>query len=124
MNGHNKSITVKKLLNEVNSWFGPLSHLETDLLSLGGLVWVGDGEVDLLSHSLLSRPLGEGGFDSLGGLLDVGVFETGPEGTRTLQDEGEVGEVDLLEFLVTPEGSSSGSECFFNEDLLWVWFGV
>lgn len=70
------------LLNEVNycrmeTNFGPLSHLEMDLLSLGGLVWVGDGEVDLLSHSLLSRPLGEGGLDSLGGLLDVGVFETG-----------------------------------------------
>lgn len=108
-------------------WFRPLSHLEMDLLSLGGLAWVGDGEVDLLSHSLLSRPLGEGGLDSLGGLLDVGVFETGPRGperTRTLQDEGEVGEVDPLELLVTAEGSSSGSDCFFNKDLLWVWFGV
>lgn len=110
-------------------WFqmGPLSHLEMDLLSLGGLVWVGDGEVDLLSHSLLCRPLGEGGLDSLGGLLDAGGFETGPWGPerpRTLQDEGEVGEADLLEVLVTAEGSSSGSECFFNDDLLWVWFGV
>lgn len=76
------------LLNEVNYcrmettaalvWLGLLSHLEMDLLSLGGLVGVGDGEVDWLSHSLLSGPLGEGGLDSLGGLLDVGVFETGP----------------------------------------------
>lgn len=88
MNTIKKSLSRScSLLDEVNYCrtetnaalvrFGPLSHLEMDLLSLGGLVWVGDGEVDLLSHSLLSRPLGEGGFDSLGGLLDVGVFETG-----------------------------------------------
>lgn len=61
-------------------WFGVFSYLETDLLSHGGLVWVGDGEVDLLSHSLVSRPLGEGGLDkvSLGGGLDVGGSETEP----------------------------------------------
>lgn len=80
--------------------------------------------MDLLPPSLASRPLGEGGLDkvSLGGRLEVRASEAGRR--LILQDEGEVGDVDLLESLVGTQGSSTGSGLGFNCDLLWVWFGV
>lgn len=82
--------------------------------------------MDLLPQSLVSNPLGEGGLDQvpLGGRLGVKGSEAGlrDPGRRPIrQDEGEVGDVDLLESLDATEGSSPGSGFCFNEDLLWVW---
>lgn len=57
-----------------------LPYLELGPFSKGNFVRVGDDEVDLISLSLVSRALGEGGLDkvSLGGLLDMDTSVTVP----------------------------------------------
>lgn len=95
-----------------------------------GLFWQGSfDEVDLISLSLVSRLLGDGGFDEVS-LQDLNTSVTGPwhpgdpEWTLAREEEEEVGEVDLLEFLVPSVASSPGSEFCFNKDFFWVWFCV